>query len=671
MKASVKWLKEWVDFPCPDKALEEVFTHLGIEVVSQETCGGDLYYNLDIRPNRPDLLSIMGLAREISAYFSIPLKEKTFGIESLEAPSMDVVIEDKEDCPRYTVRCIDGIKVEKSPDWIGERLECSGISSINQIVDISNWVMLETGQPLHIFDKDKIEGKIIVRKAKDGERIITLDGQKRKLTPEILVIADEKKILAIAGVMGGIHSSVTASTKNIAIESAYFDPVRITRGVRSLSLETESAARFERKGDIGILPYSQDDAAYLVQEWASGKIEEKIFDSNPDVNAEKLVEITKERGEKLLGISLNMGDVVKKVERFGIKNVGNNPVKFLVPSFRRDIDGESDIWEEFARLTGYKNIPYRFRIKGQEMPEDPRYEFRRLREIAVFSGFYEVYNLSFMERSVVENLSEGNENLKNFVQLKNPMWPERDVMRTTLLLGLIESGVKNANRGIADIRLFEMGTVFFSPNVEKTYLSGILMGSIPREWHRKERKYDFYDIKGGVETILGNYDINFAFEYDENPLFEKHLCVGIYTEKEKIGWAGRVNRLIREKFGAPDAYAFEIDAGLLIKFKPTRDYISLPPKFPGIKRDVSLILNKDRNSEFVLNLIRDMNISILEDVRLMDYYTGKNIPEGKKSFAYSLVFRTKERTLNDEEVDKEMDKIFTILEKNNIEIRRQ
>ena len=671
MKASVKWLKEWVDFPCPDKALEEVFTHLGIEVVSRENCGEDLYYNLDIRPNRPDLLSIMGLAREISAYFSIPLNQKKFEIEVTKKPSMNVIIEDKKDCPRYTVRYIDGIKVEKSPDWMGERLECSGISSINQIVDISNWVMLETGQPLHIFDRDKIEGKIIVRRAKDGERIITLDGQERKLTPEILVIADEKKILAIAGIMGGIYSSVTTSTRNIAIESAYFDPVRITIGVRFLSLETESAARFERKGDIEILLYSQDEAAYLIRKQASGKVEEKIFDSHPEVNTERLIEVNKEIGENLLGISLNMKDVVKKVERFGIKNVGNNPVKFLVPSFRRDIDGESDIWEEFARLTGYENIPYRFRIKGQEMPEDPRYEFRTLRKITAFSGFYEVYNLSFMERNVAENLPEGNGNLKNFVQLKNPMWPEKDVMRTTLILGLIESGVKNANRGITDIRLFEMGTVFFFPNVEKTYLSGILMGSISREWHRKERKYDFYDIKGGVETILGNYGINFAFEYAENPLFEKHLCVGIYTKKERIGWAGRVNKTIREKFGAPDAYAFEIDAGLLIKSKPVKDYIYLPSKLPGIKRDISLILNKDRDSGFILKLIEDMNIPILEDIRLMDYYTGKNIPQGKKSFAYSLIFRTKERTLNDEEVDKEMDKIFTTLEKNNIAIRRQ
>jgi len=668
MKASVKWLKEWVNFPCSYEELGKVFTHLGIEVVSYEKCGEDNYYNLDIRPNRPDLLSITGLAREISAYFSIPLVEGRSDITPIKPLSMDVVVEEKEDCPRYTIRCIEGIKVETSPDHLSKRLECSGINSINQIVDISNWVMLEIGQPLHIFDRDKIKGKIFVRRAKKNEKIITLDGQERKLTPEILVIADEEKVLAIAGIIGGLYSSVIASTKNIAIESAYFDPVRITKGSRALALKTESSIRFERGGDIDILPYSQELAADLIQRANHIKVEEKIFDSNPDVKTKKVIEINKEKGEKLLGISLNMDDVVEKVERFGIKNVGNNPVKFHVPSFRRDIKGESDIWEEYARLLGYDNIPHRFRIKSNEIPYDPRFEFRRLRKICAFSGFYEVCNMSFMESSVIELLGG---DINNAVFLENPMWIEKDIMRTTLILGLLESAKRNANKGITDIRLFEMGNVFFSPNTEKTFLSGIIMGNFPREWHSPERKYDFYDIKGGIETFLSHYGVDFTFLFQNYLFFEDNISLGIRVNNRVVGFIGKIKSIILDKYDISEAYGFEIDAELLVDARNTGIHINLPPKYPSIRRDISLILSQDIGSDFVLTLIKDINIPVMEDVRLIDVYTGKNVPQGKKGFTYSIIFRVKDRTLRDTEVDEIMEEILALLEKNNIEIRRQ
>ncbi len=671
MKASVKWLREWVNFPCKDEELGDVFTHLGIEVVSYERCKDDLYYNLDIRPNRPDLLSIMGVAREISAYFSVPMRKKNIDINPAHPPSMDAVVEDKEGCPRYTLRCVNGIEVKKSPEWLAERLECSGINSINNIVDISNWVMLEMGQPLHIFDKDKIRGKILIRRAKEGEKIITLDEQERKLTPEILIIADEEKPLAIAGIMGGLYSSVTASTKNIAIESAYFDPVRITKSSRALGLKTESSMRFERRADIEILPHSQELVADLIQKNASGKIDEKIWDSNPDAKVGKVIEVRKGKGEKLLGASLEMSDAIEKIERFGIENTGSNPVKFFVPSFRRDIDGEADIWEEYARLTGYDNIPHRFRIKGQEMPYDPRQELRRLRQICAFSGFYEVYNLSFMESKIIENLTEADENLNKFVYLENPMWPEKDAMRTTLILGLVESAKRNANKGTTDIRLFEMGTVFFSPNIEKIYLSGIVMGNVPREWNNPGRRYDFYDIKGGVETILRHYGADFAFTKQGFPLFEDNVSLGIVVNGRGMGFLGRIDKVILDKYDISDAYGFEIDVDELVAPKTATSHINLPPKYPSIRRDISLVVNNGIESDFVINLILDMDIPILEDIRIIDYYTGKNIPRSKKSFTYSLTFRATDRTLKDMEVDVIMEKIFDLLEKNYIEVRRQ
>jgi len=472
--------------------------------------------------------------------------------------------------------------------------------------------------------------------------------------------------------MGWLLSSITASTKNIAIESAYFNPVRITKGSRAPGLKTESSMRFERKGDIEILPYSQDMAGYSIQKMALCKIEEDFFDSNPDVKSEHIIEIKKEKGERLLGISLNIEDAVKKIERFGIKKVHNNPVRFLVPSFRRDVEGEADIWEEFARLTGYENIPQRFRIKGDELPIDPRNEFKKLKKTSAFSGFYEIYNLSFMEEALIEQLPAVNQDVKRFVQIENPMWAEKNVMRTTLIPGLIETAERNLNRGVKDIRFFEMGTVFFSPNIEKTYISGILTGSLPREWCREERKYDLYDIKGRVETIMENYGIdNLEFQCGKYPLFEENRCLQIQIGKRTIGFLGEAHRLILERFNVPYAYGFEIDVESLIEMKSTRTRVILPPKFPAIIRDISLILNADIDSKFVLRLIQDMDISLLEEIKLIDLYTGKNIPQGKKSFTYSLTFRDKEGTLKDEEVDRIMQKIFTILEKNKIEIRRQ
>jgi len=276
-----------------------------------------------------------------------------------------------------------------------------------------------------------------------------------------------------------------------------------------------------------------------------------------------------------------------------------------------------------------------------------------------------------MESNIIESLPESKENLKNFVYLENPMWPEKDVMRTTLMLGLIESAKRNVNRGITDVRLFEMGTVFFSPNIEKVYLSGIIMGSILRKWHNPGRRYDFYDIKGGMETILRYHGVDFTFTRQDYPLFENRVSLGIITNNRIIGYLGKIDKGILDRYDTFNAYGFEIDIDELMAVKTTMSHINFPPRYPSIRRDISLIIDKDTESDFVLNLILNMNIPILEGIKVIDYYTGKNIPQGKKSFTYSLVFRAADRTLKDTEVDDIMEKIFDLLEEKHIEVRSQ
>jgi len=628
----------------------------------------DITIDISVAPNRPDCLSMIGVAREIASILDKKVKlteysvvEEEKDIESLTS----VVIEDTDLCPRYTARVVKDVNISSSPQWIQQKLRAVGLRPINNIVDITNYVLMELGQPLHAFDYDLLkENRIVVRRARDKEEITTLDGMQRILDNEALIIADSEKPVAIAGVMGGLNTLVNEKTKNILLESAYFHPISIRRASKRLKLHTESSHRFERGADIECVIKASDRAAYLFREIAGGKIGRGRIDNYPNPMRPCEVILKTKRLNQVLGTGLKEKTVENYLNRLDlkIKKVKKDVFKVKIPSFRKDLTREIDLIEEIARLYGYNNIPTALPQTKLSLKKIDKFQLieKKVREVLINCGFFEVINYSFINETDLDHLKlEKEDILRRFIRLKNPLTTEAGIMRTTLIPGLLRNITFNNNYSIYDMKIFELGKVFIANDggklpQERRKVSGVISGSREEKfWYSKKEKCDFFDIKGVVELLLGEFNIK---DKQISPIDVEYLypsrAMEIKIKEERVGIFGQISPEILESFDIlQDTYVFEMELEkLFLSSSEDKGFKSLP-KYPALLRDIAIIVDANISSEEIIKIIKETDNDILEEIRLFDIYKGKPIPPGKKSLAYSLTYRAKDRTLTDEEIE--------------------
>ncbi|MFA5260781.1 MAG: phenylalanine--tRNA ligase subunit beta, partial [Candidatus Omnitrophota bacterium] len=525
MKISVKWLKDYVSFQLPAEKLAHKLTMAGMEVEKIESVGDDVVLEMEITPNRPDCLNFQGIARELSAVLDKPLKLPKVKKLIYPKAKCDIEIIDQKGCGRYIGTLIEPVEVKASPSWLGTRLSALGGRLINNIVDITNFCLLETGQPLHAFDYDKlIGGKIVVRRAKPGETIVTLDGAERALDPSVLVIADAQRPVAIAGIMGGLATEVTAQTRRILLESAYFDPVLIRRASRLLGLKSDSSYRFERGVDFSTVEAGSARATALILTEAGGSVV-----ARRDVNLGRIrgqgksVTVKLTEINDLLGAELSVAKCRTILKKLGFRVSASGPgaLKVVALSARADIKDPVDVIEEIARIVGYDNLPLTLPcIRAQNVPSQPEYPFaHKLRDIFIGQGYSETISYSLVSQTFLDK--SGLSHLPA-VRVKNPLSLDQEFMRPALfpsLLGIIRG---NIHRGQKDNKIFEIGKVYLGQSEHKM-LAVMASGAADRDWRiLKNRTGDFYDLKGALDQMLVRLGLPaVVYESCEDPLFKK------------------------------------------------------------------------------------------------------------------------------------------------------
>jgi len=664
MRVPYEWLKEFVGITASPEEVADRLTMVGFEVEAMETFRDDIVLEVDVTPNRPDCLCILGIAREVSAAFGLPLKIPPYDIKG-EIPLFNFSVEilNPEFCNRYAGRVIKDVVISDSPEWIRRRLEECGIRSINSVVDITNYVLLEFGQPLHAFDADTIRGrKIRVATAGAQNSIVTLDGNKRDLPEDALLIWDGERPIAIAGIMGGLETEVSDKTRHVFLESAYFEPFSIRRTSKRLNLVSESSYRFERGTDIEFLENALNRAALMIKEITGGTIHE-IIDAYPVKYVPEPTEVRYERINRVLGTKLSKEEVLEILARLGIPTEDKGAVFVIyTPAFRRDIKRESDVAEEIARSYGYDRIPSR--IPSSPLSSGHRNKKMintdRVREAMRKSGFTEVINYSFMSPSSLETLAipEGDRR-RNTIAMRNPLRHEESLLRTTLIPSLIKNLKYNLDRGIEGIRLFEISKVFEDIDkplpLEELRMGGIFYReNVPSLW--REDIQVFFIPKGALESLFEELKIKeYSFAPSSEPFLHKRLASDVYVSGSRVGYLGVLAPEIVERIDLkkkkPEIVLFEVNLDLLLTFIPDSITFTPLPKYPSVERDVALVVDDSIPVSEVRKVIRTFPSELIEEVSIFDYYKGGNIPEGKKSLAFSIIYRSKEKTLTDEEVE--------------------
>jgi phenylalanyl-tRNA synthetase beta chain len=630
----------------------------------------DKVLDVDITTNRPDCLSMLGVAREVGAVTGAPYRMPDTRIKSEKGNIKDylkgISIQEPDMCCRYLGRVIDNITIKPSPQWMQKRLIQAGMRPINNIVDITNYVMLELGQPLHAFDLEKVGGReIIVRRAGDGEKIVTLDGKERILDKDDLVIADKKEPVGIAGVMGGEYSEVTEDTRTILLESAAFNGYNVRQTCKKLGLWSEASFRFVRGVYQDLAGFAADRAAMFMEQLGAGEIVGGVIDVYPNPLKPYYLEVGAGRINKLLGINLpaqQMKDMLERLEMKVEEERGN--LCITVPTFRQDVQLDYDIAEEVARLYGYNNIPKTVMSGSWVLGERSKKEKLTdiVRDVLCGCGLYEVSTYAFESPSVFDriNLPEGDP-LRKTVTIQNPLGEEYSIMRTTLLPAMLNVISLNYNRGIEGAGVYEIAPRFLPreiplkelPDEKPTIVLGMYGGE------------DFYSIKGRVETLLGELGIySYEFERAANPSYHPGRTAQVMIDDEFLGIIGEIHPDVLEKYSIGErVYAGELDFNLLMEKVDSHVTYSPLPRFPSVNRDIALIVDKDVPAGTIEAVIRRAGGDLMEEIRLFDVYTGAQIPEGKKSIAYSLTLRSKERTLTEQEAGEVMERILEELEK--------
>ncbi len=630
----------------------------------------DTIFEIGLTPNRADCLSVVGIAREIAAKLGKKVKypghnvvEGNMSINEITS----VAIDDPDLCPRYAARYIADCKIGPSPAWLVNKLNAVDVRSINNVVDITNYVLMEYGHPLHAFDFDLLtEGRIVVRRAAEGEIFKSLDGQERTLTASDLTIRDGEKAVALAGIMGGENSEIGASTRNILLESAYFDSVAIRRTSKRLGLHTEASHRFERGADINILIKALDRAASLIGEIAGGKAANGVLDVYPKKLEQVAVMFRKERADKILGITLQEEEIIRLFNNLEFECEVQEPgiLKVTVPTFRVDLEREIDLIEELARLVGYEKIPASMpmiRIFSDRPAAHQRLE-RKVKELLAAQGLSEVINYSFISPASYDKILLGeNDYRRSSVNILNPLTEEQAVMRTTMLPGLLETVEWNSNFRNVNLQVFEMRRVYLPikdkdlPD-EPLFVSAYITGKRHAEsWNQQKEEVDFYDLKGIVENIfdaLGISGVTYSTNTPESFYHPGKACT-IYTREGNIlGSMGEIHPTVQENYCLErPGYYFELDFEKLVAVSSEELSVVTPSRFPDTFRDIAMLVKDETEATTVLETIGATKIPELEGVELFDLYKGSGIPAGEKSLAVRVRYRSYEKTLTDDEIN--------------------
>jgi phenylalanyl-tRNA synthetase beta chain len=684
MKFTLNWLREFVTFRASAEKLAELLTMGGLEVESvtplhePETNHNDWLFEINVTPNRGDCLSITGLAIEVSALTGGRVKSAAAAgvlkdtrvagradAQRGKNSTVSIAIADPRLCPRYSARSVDAVHIGSSPPWMRFRLESCGIRSINNVVDITNYVMLETGQPLHAFDTDRLPTRrIVVRSAKDIKKFTTLDGLERDLVPEDLLICDGDLPIALAGVMGGTNSEVHAETRSVLLESANFDPTSIRRTAKRLGLHSEASHRFERGVDPEGTLVALNRAIYLLATLASGVPEAAVADRYPGRRKPANLWLREERVEAILGVRIEGKQTEKLLRSLGLKTqrqASERRIKVVVPSRRPDLSREADLIEELARLYGYQKIPSTLpllRSSGGRKDSLLGWE-QSMRAFLAGEGLVEVINLPFTAEKLNRVFAGlwGGEVAS--VAVLNPIAKENAEMRLSLLPGLIENLRANLAQKAESFWAYHLAKVFRLGRggdiEERQSLGGILYGPRARRGLRMgtESSLTFLDCKGLTEGILDLLRVGemVGWSRDAGAFLHPGRAAALLANEKKLGYLGQIHPDISDELGLPPFLVFELDFEGLLQYAPPRITARSLPRFPSVERDFAIVVEREFPSQEILSWIKNRGEALIQDAAVFDEYLGSPIPEGKKSLAYRISYRADDRTLTDTEVN--------------------
>ena len=690
MKVPLSWIREFVDVKASAEEIGTLMGVRGLALEGLEPHGDDVVMDFDVTANRPDLLSVIGIAREIATAYRLPLRVEGDGFSrrhdgeaaakavALQTwkpdQSIPITIEEPELCGRY-IGATANVTIGPSPKWMQDRLTVCGVRPISSIVDITNYVMLELGQPMHAFDYDKMRGgKVIVRRAKPGEKMTTLDGRQRVLSTEMLVIADAENAEDIGGVMGGANSEISGRTTRVVFEAAYFAPGQIRKTSKALGIKTEASTRFERGMDRTAPPRAITRALELVQKIGAGQPTGAITDVYPRPHQPKALKLERARISGLLGMDVPDADVDRIMKSLGFEIVttqyaGPQAVSWdvVAPPWRVDIHRQVDLVEEAGRHYGFEHLPTTFPgVEQAPPPSDPRIaRDRKIRTALLGMGFSESITFAFIEGAAAAPYLDGNP----AIAIANPLSEKFTVMRPGLLPGLVDAVSHNRRHGRADVRLFEIGTRF-SPRGETRGAGFAWTGLATADhWSGERRAVEFFDIKGVVERLcelmLGTAKaVPYTFAEVERPYLVTGRAASVIVNDKAIGVFGQLLPAIAEarELPADEVYVGEIDLDALTAASPTDTLRTSPlPRYPSVVRDVSILVADTLSAATVRGTIRSAAPETLTDVREFDRYQGKGVPDGKISLSFRLTFQSLERTLTDEEVQAAMQRIIDAL----------
>jgi phenylalanyl-tRNA synthetase beta chain len=673
MRISTNWLRELVECDFSARELAEKLTMVGLAVDTIEAVGDDVLLEFDLTSNRPDALSHLGIARELSVICGRPLRYPPLEMREDDQPAnaiTSVEIQEPELCPRYVARMIMDVNVGPSPRWLVERLETLGQRSINNVADITNLVLREMGHPTHAFDLEKLGGRrIVVRRAQPGERLVTLDGVKRTLTEEMLVIADAARPVALAGIMGGEESEISLQTKHVLLESAYFQPRSVRRTARALAMETDASYHFERGMDYEMPPQAADRVARLIAEIAGGRVLRGAIDAYPHRLHHQPIPLRHQRLVRLMGLEVPMEDAERILRRLGfeVRRINQDELSAVAPSWRMDIEAEDDLVEEVARHVGYDQITLELPAwagAGESLPGEGRRQ--EIRNVLTALGFDEAITFSFVNERLQSQLESNGPQPE---VLLNPIDETRPVLRTTLLPGLLESLLHNFNHGMRTVRLFEMGQCFFKQGddelpIEREHLGFVATGSVNElNWEHHKEVYSFYHLKAVVESLLEKFHVRgWLFATSAAPHLHPGQAARLIVDGEELAVFGQLHpRLAAElKFKQPVFVGeLNLERWLALEGEPVR-YEPLS-KYPTVVRDVSFIIPLDLPYGEVESAIRDLGLAEIISIQLFDVYTGQPLPPGTRSLSISLRLRAPDHTLAEEEINSIFGQVIRLL----------
>ena len=674
MKITYNWLKDFVEIKIPPRELADKLTMAGLEVISFEEEEGDFVFEIEITPNRPDWLSVLGVAREIAAITkskvksqsgakrSLPEWEKSKVRSAAVKGNLEIEIEDKKDCPLYTARIIKNVLVGPSPEWLRKRLELVGCRSVNNIVDITNYVLFELGEPLHAFDLDKLSPeKIIVRRAKPGEKILTLDEEERSLNNNVLVIASKDKVVAIAGLMGGKVTEVSLSTRNILLEAAVFDSTLVRRSRQALGLQSEASYRFERGVDLEMVNRASSRAEELIRKYCASA-EASVTLKGSIKLKEIRIDLDVINAGKFLGVNIAPSTIKQILSGLGFKVKQKSKGVFNVtpPSFRQDVKTEVDLIEEVARVFGYDRIPVSLPAVRPELAmRKSRDLVSVIKDVLVGLGVTEVVTYSLTDKAGLNSL--GLE-LARPIEIMNPLSQDQEVLRPTLLLGLGRAVAFNINQKQEYVSIFEIANIFLGtakPEEELTLglaLSGANSFFLEQGLVREE--VGLLNLKGILEAIFLKLGIS-SYEFNNRSPFSAEVSI----QQERVGLISRLSPQALAKLGIKNREVFMLEVSLekILSFARLDKKFTPLPRYPGITRDISFVLKDELSVQDILAALNGIGKPLLSDIRVTDYYKGKQIPPGHRGLTLSCRYSSNERTLTEEEMQPVHDALCTAL----------